>query len=203
MPPTELSVRGASGFAWPTVELLVGNLLDPRYGLLVFCPMLVAALAAPFLRQRAAGIHARELWLLFGACAALYLFSSANQYALLQWNTGVRYMVPAGSLLFVALVPVLLRLPVAWRLALIVPTVVVSWSVAMARESVPVSIARIFVRGFELPVLTVLHKTGGTYMPAAAEQVSPLPAFALLSVVLWLLWRGHVPPIARPAAAGR
>jgi hypothetical protein len=189
MPPTPYSVRGAAGFTAPTAELLVRNLFDPAYGLFAFCPMLLAALAAPLLRRRPGGPSARELWLLFGATAALYLFSSANQFASLQWNTGVRYLVPAAPLLFLALVPVLLRLPVAWRAALIVPTVAISWCVAMARESVPLSLLRVFVGGFELPFLTVLQKTASAYAPFAATGVSPLPIFALLGVVLWLLWR--------------
>ena len=198
MPATELSVRGADGFAWPTIELLVRNLLDPAYGLFAFCPMLLAALAAPaVLRWRSdpetALISPAECWLLLGAAAALYLFSSANQFALLQWNTGVRYLVPAGSLLFVALVPVLRRLPLVARWAIVLPTVVISWSVSMARESVPLSLAHVFIGGFELPVLTVIQKTAAAYAPFAAEHVSPIPIFVLLGVVIWALWHGAVP----------
>ena len=202
MPATELSVRGADGFAWPTVNLLLRNLVDPAYGLFAFCPMLLAALAAPaVLRRRSnpetALISPAECWLLLGASAALYLFSSANQFALLQWNTGVRYLVPAGSLLFVALVPVLRRLPVVVRWAIVLPTVVISWSVSMVRESVPVSLAHVFIGGFELPVLTVIQKTAAAYAPFAAEHVSPIPVFVLLGVVIWALWRGAMPHTSR------
>ena len=201
MPATPYSVRGWYGFTPPSVELLVGNLLDPRYGLFIFCPMLVAAFAAPFLRlERAEGAPSRsELAWIFLAFLGLYLFSSANQFANLQWNTGVRYMVPAVPLLFLATVPVLLRMPAWLRWTLIVPTLVVSWCVSMAREDVPRSLLQVFMTGFELPTLTVLRKMASGYAPFLAEGVSPLPLFCLVGVILWLVWRGHV----REAAPAR
>jgi hypothetical protein len=188
MPDTRLSVRGWNGFALPTVELLWRNLFDPRYGLLAFCPMLAAALFAPFVR-RDSGPTGSELALILGSSLALYLFSSANQFALLQFNTGVRYLVPLVPLLFIALVPVLLRLSPVWRFVLIVPTVAISWSVSMARESVPVSLSHIFLGGFELPWLTVLRKTAGAYAPFLEQGATPIPLFCLLGVTLWLVWR--------------
>ncbi|HXE57633.1 MAG TPA: hypothetical protein VNK43_06495 [Gemmatimonadales bacterium] len=189
MPDTHLSVRGWHGFTLPDPTLLRGNLFDPRYGLLVFCPMLAVALAAPFLRRRPGGPTGPELGFILGASLALYLFNSSVQFALLQFNTGVRYMVPAVPLLFLAVVPVLLRLPRGWTWALVVPTVAISWSVAMARESVPVSLMRIFLGGFELPWLTVLRKTSSAYLPWLERGASPLALFVLAGVVLWLLWR--------------
>ncbi|HEU4564191.1 MAG TPA: hypothetical protein VFS05_06075 [Gemmatimonadaceae bacterium] len=189
MPATEYSVHGWNGMTWPLPKLLLGNLLDPRYGLLAFCPMLAAAVVAPFLARRPGGPTRGELALIFGATIALLLFNSSILFALLQWNTGVRYMVPAVPLLFFALVPVLLRLPEWAMWALVVPTVAVSWSVAMAREAVPISLERIFLRGFELPWLHVLEVTSGAYAPFLRYGSSPVPLFCLTGVVLWLLWR--------------
>jgi hypothetical protein len=194
MPATRYSVRGWNGMTVPTGELLLGNLFDPGYGLFAFSPVLLAALAAPFVRRpwRAAP---GELGLVFGATIALLLFSSANQFALLQWNTGVRYMVPAAPLLFVALVPALLRMPAPLRWALVLPTLAVSWCVSMTRENVPLALARVFVGGFELPTLRVLQVTSQAYAPFLEHGTSPLPLFCLTGAVLWLLWRR-----ARPAA---
>lgn len=204
MPATQYSVRGWNGLSVPTLELLWRNLFDPRYGLFAFCPMLIAAIAAPFLKSDFWSTNRRELAFIFGATGALYLFNSANQFALLQWNTGVRYMVPAVPLLFIALVPVLLRAPgwLAW--VLIVPTAVISWSVSMARESVPQSLARIFTGGFELPWLTVLEKTAASYAPFLAGGTSPLPVFTLLGIIVWLIWR-RVPDrdVGIPGRIGR
>ncbi|MEO7501281.1 MAG: hypothetical protein ABIW94_01455 [Gemmatimonadaceae bacterium] len=191
MPPTEFSVRGWHGFSIPTPSLLFANLFEGRYGLFVFCPMLLAAFAAPFLpnRERDGGPTRRELALIFGATGALYLFASSVEFAAMQFNTGVRYMVPAAPLLFIALVPVILRLPRWAAFALIIPTFVISWSVAMTREVVPIALSRIFTSGPELPWLTVLRKMSGAYAPFFAAHPSPVPVFILVGLLLWLLWR--------------
>jgi uncharacterized membrane protein YgdD (TMEM256/DUF423 family) len=191
MPPTEFSLRGWHGFSIPPPRLLVANLFDPRYGLFVFCPMLLAAFASPFLknRERDGGPAGRELALIFGAAGALYLFASSVQFAAMQFNTGVRYMVPAAPLLFIALVPVLLRIPRWAAFALVIPTIMISWSVAMTRELVPTALTRIFTSGPELPWLTVLRKMSGAYAPFLAAHPSPIPVFILVGLVLWLLWR--------------
>src|SRR5687767_7990738 len=191
MPPTEFSVRGWHGFTIPSVNLLLGNLFDPKYGLFVFSPMLLASLGAPFVRdrERDGGPTRSELALIFGASGALYVFASSVQFAAMQFNTGVRYMVPAAPLLFIALVPVLLRLPRWAAAALVVPTMIISWSVAMTREAVPTALARIFTSGPELPWLTVLSKMSGAYAPFLAAHPSPIPVFILVGLVLWLLWR--------------
>jgi hypothetical protein len=197
MPATFLSVRGWNGFSVPSPELFWRNFLDPRYGLFVFSPMLAAALAAPFLRRERGGPTRTELAVIFGATALLLLFSSANQFAFLQWNTGVRYMVPAAPLLFFALVPVLLRAPrwTVWTLVLL--TITVSWSVSMTRENVPTALAQVLVGGFTLPILIVIRKTASGYAEFVSQTgVSPLPLFTLVGVTLWLLWRGvRFPPV--------
>jgi hypothetical protein len=193
MPPTELSVLGWNGMTLPTAGLLLDNLFDPTYGLFAFCPLLVAAFAAPLLRQRPGDLDGRELGLVFGGSLALLLFASANQFSNLQFNTGVRYMVPAVPLLFLALVSVLVRAPRVLVWALVVPTVAISWSVSMAREDVPTSLARIFLLGFELPWVTVLGRMASGYAPMLAEGVAPLAIFGALGVVVWLIWRGGDP----------
>ncbi len=198
MPPTRYSVLGWHGFIVTAPELLWRNLLDLRYGLLAFCPMLALAVAAPLLRRRTGGPRTDELWLIFGAAATLYLFLSSVAFAYLQWNTGVRYLVPAVPLLFMALVPVLLRLPTWARWLAIVPTICISWSVSMTRDSVPGALYRVFLIGFELPWLTVLRKTASGYLESLADGASPMALFALTAVTIWLLWRGH--SLARPAA---
>lgn len=193
MPPTEFSVMGWNGMTLPTLGLLSGNLFSPTYGLFAFCPLLLAAFAAPFVKPRPGGPTSRELWLIFASTVALWLFNSANQFSNLQFNTGVRYMVPLVPLLFLAAVPVLLRIPriIAWTL--VVPTLAISWSVSMAREDVPTSLMRVFLMGPELPWVTVLGKMASGYAPFLADGVSPLVIFAGLAVVMWLIWRGGDP----------
>src|SRR5690606_37697228 len=130
MPDTDLSVAGRNGLSLPSADLLWRNLFDLRYALLAFCPMLVGALAAPRYPDRAGGLPWPALSLIYGAVLGLYLFCSSISFAALQWNAGVRCLVPAAPLLFLALVPVLLHAPrlVVWLL--VVPTLAISWAVA-------------------------------------------------------------------------
>lgn len=198
MPPTRFSVLGWNGFIPPNTELMWRNLFDPRYGLLAFCPLLLLAFAAPFLRHRPGGPVRAELALIFGTAAALYLFLCSVAFAFLQWNTGVRYMVPAVPLLFMAAVPVLLRLPAWARFAVVVPTVAISWAVSMTRDAVPGALARVFFQGFELPWLTVLRRTSSGYLAFLEDGASPIGIFIVIGVVVWLMWRNHPLRDARP-----
>jgi hypothetical protein len=189
MPDTSESVKGWFGMSPPTPRLLAGNLIGPDFGLFSWCPMLLAAFAT--WRARGPGVPDRTaqrfVWI---AGALLYLFSSANQYANLQWNTGVRYMVPMAPLLFILAVPVLDRAPRLVFWALVLPSCVFSACVSMTRENLPEALMRVFIAGPELPLLTVLGKTASGYMPLLEERgPSPLAVYALLGAVLYLLWK--------------
>jgi hypothetical protein len=189
MPPTEFSVRGWFGFTMPTMKLLVGNLFDPRYGLFAFSPLLVLAVAAPLVRPRESWSPTRaELGWIAACFVGLLLFSSANQFGNLQWNTGVRYMVPAVPLLFIAAMPVLAALPRFARWTIIVATLVVSLSVAMTREAVPIALRMVFTDGPTLPILLVLQRTASGY-----DVSVPAVAFWLVAIVIGvamvLIWR--------------
>jgi hypothetical protein len=192
MPPTPLSV-GWHGIQWPQADLLVRNLFDPRYGLFVFCPLLLAGLAAPFTMRREEAGYRPELGLIFGASLALYLFNSSVQFAALQWNTGVRYMVPAAPLLFFAAIPVLRRLPRPWRYGILIPTLLISWVVTMMRESVPASLSQLLRSGPQLPWVITLKKTAEAYAPFLRENAAAaaltIGVYAVTGLLLWLIWR--------------
>ena len=198
MPATEFSVRGWNGFTLPSPDLLWRNLFDLRFGLFAFCPLLLAALVAPFLRRGTRMVSREEIGFALAGAAALWVFSSSIQFAHLQFNTGVRYMVPAVPLLFFALVPVLLAMPrwAAW--GLIAPTMLISWAVSMTREDVGTALRLLFSDGPSLPVLTVLRKTAAAYAPslAAGSALIPLTVYALLGMFLWLVWRLRRPALA-------
>ena len=184
----DLSGYGWHGVQWPAPSLLWRNLIDPGYGLFAFSPMLIVGAIAPRYERHAGGFCREELALIYGASLSLYLFSSSIAYAALQWNTGVRYLVPAVPLLFFAIVPVLANLP-RWLSAVIVlPTLTISWCVSMAREDVVTSLLRVFTLGFELPWHTVLQRTAEGYLPALSNGGSPLAVFVLAAAVVWLVW---------------
>lgn len=194
MPSTDLSVRGWNGMALPTMDLLRRNLFDLRYGLFAYCPMLIVALAAPAVRRVAQQVGRREIAVVIAAVATLWLFSSANQFAYLQWNTGVRFLVPAVPLLYMLLVPLLLNLPGWARGLIVVPTLLVSWCVTMTREDVPTALKLLVTEGPTLPMLIVLQKTAGSYAPFLARGLQPFGALsvlvvAVLVVLIWTVFR--------------
>ena len=188
MPATEFSVRGWFGFTFPSLDLLWRNLLDLRYGLFAFCPLLIAALAAPFVKARGWAPSRRELGWIYFAFVALLLFSSANQFANLQWNTGVRYMVPVVPLLFVAAIPVLEAMPRVGRWTLVALSLVITLAVSMTREDIPTALRMIAGEGPTLPVLIVMRKMSSGYDINLPPATFGLIAF-LITVVLVLLWR--------------
>ena len=98
-------------------------------------------------------------------------------------------MVPAVPLLFFAMVPVLLALPRWAAYVVVVPTVIISFSVTMSREDVPSSLLRIFTRGLELPWLSVLTKTAAGYRGLPVGRASVLLVFAFLALAIGLLWK--------------
>ncbi len=191
MPVTEFSVRGLNGFTVPTFDLLWRNLLDPRYGLFAFCPLLIAGLAAPFVPAIPGDPSRREQRFALLAVGALLVFSAANQFSNLQWNTGVRYLVPAVPLLFLLMVPVVRALPRWGVVGLVVPTVLVSIAVSMMREDVPTSLGLLFTGGPTLPVLITLSKTAAAYAPVLAGGVQPFGTLAVLALggAIAMVWR--------------
>lgn len=189
MPPTEFSVRGWFGFTLPTQELIWGNLFDLRYGIFAFCPLLLAGLATPWIRPAADTPRPSHLRWAYACFAALYLFSCANQFANLQWNTGVRYMVPAVPLLFLAAVPVLRRMPALARWGLIGLSLVVSLAVSMTREDIPTALTLVLHTGPTLPVLIVADKMASGYS-LQFPWWTIWALYLVLAGVLWLTWRG-------------
>lgn len=192
MPPTEFSVRGWFGFTLPSLDLLWRNLFDLRYGLFAFCPLLLAAFAAPWLgTPRESFMSRRELGWIFATFVALLLFSSANQFANLQWNTGVRYMVPMVPLLYIAAVPVLVAMPRAARWILVGMSLIITLAVSMTREDVPTAMHLIASEGPTLPLLIVLRKISSGYdlpVPPAAFWVILL----MIGLIVFLLWRPQI-----------
>jgi hypothetical protein len=188
MPPTEFSVRGWFGFTLPSLDLLWRNLFDLRYGLFAFCPLLIAALAAPFAKPRGWSLSRREVGWIYFAFVALLLFSSANQFANLQWNTGVRYMVPVVPLLFIAAIPTLEAMPRAGRWSLVALSMVITLAVSMTREDVPTALRMLASEGPTLPVLIVLRKMSSGYDVNLPPATFGLIAF-LITVILVLVWR--------------
>lgn len=193
MPATELSAAGWHGVQLPAADLLWKNLFAPDYGLFVAGPLLLLAFAAPWARRHrpAAGprLGTPELALAFGMLAGIWLFASSIAFARLQWNTGVRYLLPAVPFLFLPAATVLVRLPRRARLLAVGLGILVCWTHAMVREPPVESLATVLLTGPRLPWLDVLGRMGGAYVPIFARE-APDPTWLLAAVggALALLW---------------
>jgi hypothetical protein len=187
MPPTEYSVYGYSGMSVPQLDLIGQNLFDPRFGLFTFGPLLLLALPGLWLMPRT-WLSGRQTAVVAAYFMGFLLFCSANQFARLQWNTGLRYLVPLVPFCFLYAVPVLERLPAVPRRWILALAIAVSWALAMARESLPESLLRVFVAGPELPWLTVIGKTAPQYVSFLDGAPSPLAAMALAAAAIAAVW---------------
>lgn len=190
MPPTEYSEKGWLGFTPPAPELLWRNLFDLRYGLFAFCPLLLAALSAPWVRKSGGWMPSPDELLWIGlSFTGVLLFSSANQFANLQWNTGVRYMVPAVPLLFLAAVPVLNALPRVARWTIVGMSFAISFAVSMTREDVPTALGFLASEGPTLPILLTLERVASGYADLQLPGASFWLAAGSVGLVLAVIWR--------------
>jgi hypothetical protein len=193
MPRIAFTNVGFNGIGLPSGPLAVANLFDYRFGLVVSSPILLCALAQPFVQSDKLRLKTSRALFFAGAAAGVWLFSSSVGYAWLQFNTGVRYLLPAVPFVFPALAVTLLRLPTRLRYVLVVGALTQSWAMAMYRDvergfGVLDSLLHLFVGGFQLPFLSTLSRMGTQYGDYAARGVSPMALFALSAALIWIIW---------------
>lgn len=189
----EFVLTGVRGVSYPDPALALANFFDYRFGLYTSCPLLLLAFAAPWLRH---WVPQREMWTIFAVFGALVVFFAAIRYSWLQYNSGVRYLVPAVPLLFLLTAGVLLRLPRALACGLGVLSVYQAWAMAMYRDvergaGLLEPLLHVTLGGFQLPSLTVLSRIGADleYIP---HGPSPLPIFTLAAGLLYVLWSRRI-----------
>ncbi len=191
MPPVEWIEVGYQGVGAPQLELLWMLLFDPRFGLFLTAPILILGLVGlvPTWRGRV-WLPRREAGFLFGLVVAFLMFFSTVQYTRLQWVTGIRYLVPVIPCLLLLAIPVLMRMSPLLRHAILVLAFAQSWCLSMARgPSVPESIERVMLGGFQLPWLSVLKRMAPQYFPFMTDYASPLPLLMLSGALLYGVWR--------------
>jgi hypothetical protein len=194
MPRVAFSDQGFNGVSLPAPDLLWMNAFDYRFGLFTAAPLLLLAFGA--WRLDSPGMGRRELLLVFGAVAALWMFSSAVQYARLQFNSGIRYMVPAVALLFVPAALVFTRLPATAQGLIAIVAVAGNWCLAMVRDverglGLLDPVAHVLLGGLQLPFFTVLSRMGGAYGEYFRNGASPLPAFLLTAAIVCVIWQPY------------
>lgn len=186
MPPTAPTSQGYRGFSWPSPDLAWANFFHPAFGLFAYCPLLLLAFAAPFVKStpyRLSPSLTRWIYVYF---AAFVLFCAANQYSWLQWTTGMRYLVPVVPGLLLLALQVLQTWPRWLAASVLLFSAFHAWSIAASYQlhaiQAPLTLLR---HGPSLAWLDRLNRLG--WLPTS----SLLPFLCLLAVslLLILIWR--------------
>jgi hypothetical protein len=193
--------RGYRGFDWPALDLFVDNLIEPRWGLFAYGPLLVLGLVPPRRGDASAPLPFRAWVAAMAFSFTFMLFAAANQYGRMQWNTGVRYLMPVVPFFFLAAANHLVRLRGAWLAAAGGAAAVHAWVVSMRRvvslgtesvQGVFEDWRRFLEEGPRLPWLDVLSRTAtgrGSVPAGSAAHVAVIAGCLLLIVLLW--WAGR------------
>ena len=178
---------------------------DYRFGLFVSSPIMLLALAAPFvIRGPRRRLEKLELAFVLGVPLALWLFLGGVHYTKLQFGTGIRYLSPTFPFLFVAATVVLARLPRPWAYVIGAISLAQSWCLAMYRDvergwGMAEPILHVLTEGLQLPALTVLSRMEEQYGDYFVFGTSPQPFFVLAAMILYGVWS----PSLRRLTAGR
>ncbi len=189
MPPTEFTYYGYRGIDWPHLDLLWKTAFGIHYGLFTSAPLLLLALYIPnWFQYNNRLLGKREMWCIILFFIAFLLFCSMNQYGRMQFNSGVRYIVPVTPFLFLLAVNVLMRIPVILAVLIGSITTYWSWCLAMYRDveqglGVFESPIHITLEGFRLPWLTTLERMG--YLSGGT---SPIALLVLVGAIIWIIW---------------
>jgi hypothetical protein len=188
MPPANYSDLGYRGMDWPKLDLLWDTGFSIHFGLFSSAPILLLSLYVPgwFRGQRV--IDLPELYFVVVFSLLLFLFCAANQYGRMQFNSGVRHVVPVTPFLFLLVAGVMIRMPAL--VSAIVGTLGAywSWCLAMYRDvehglGVLEPFVQVTFGGFRLPWVTTLKNMG--YF---GEGGSVIPLLLLMGGLLWIIW---------------
>ena len=188
MPPANFTDLGYRGFSFPRLDLLFETAFGIRYGLFTSAPILLTALAAPFvLRKRDFLLAHREAIFAIVFTILSFIFCSANQYGRMQFNTGVRHIVPVVPFLFIFAANVLIKIPRILAIVVGLAGTYWSWCLAVYRDveqgfGVFESVRHITLEGPQLPWLTTLERMG------FVNGISAVWVLLLCGVVIWGLW---------------
>jgi len=194
MPPVEWIELGYQGYGWPQLELFLALAVDYRFGLFVNSPLMLLAVLYPLVsRKDTQLLPNQELVFVLSVFLAFWLFFSGSNYTRLQFNTGIRYMTPILPFLFLPAALMLLRMPRPIIYFVAVVSVTESWCLAMVRDvergfGVLDPMLRVFIGGFQLPVLNTISRLSGEFGELVEHGVSPLPLFVLAGVILYGVW---------------
>jgi hypothetical protein len=188
MPAVAYTDQGYRGFSLPRLDLLLETAFNIRYGLFTSAPLLLLALFVPgWLRRKGRLLHRRELVFVVSFVVLFFVFCSANQYGRMQFNSGVRHILPTVPFVFLLAANILLAMPKMVSALFAMAATYWSWCLAMYRDveqgiGIFESIKHVTLEGFRLPWLTTLDLMG------FVNGASAIPLLFLTGVVIWLLW---------------
>ncbi len=190
----EQALRGYVGLDWPKIDLIWLTLASERYGLFVTAPILLLALwPAGWYAGETRIVGVREAAFILALCTAFVLFCAANQFTRLQFNSGLRHVLPIVPFVFLIAAGVLLRLPRVLAMLLGIATTYLSWCLAMHRDvelgrGVVESLIQISSGGPRLPWLTTLGRMGGMFPAWVSNQTLAIPLLLSAGAAIGLLW---------------
>lgn len=188
MPPANFTELGYRGFSLPSLDLLIQTAFSMRYGLFTSAPILLLAFFAPaWLNKKSRLLEKRELIFVVAFIGLFFVFCAANQYGRMQFNTGVRHIVPVVPFLFLLAANVLLKIPKIIAILSGLLATYWSWCLVMYRDveqgfGVFESLKHVTLEGFRLPWLVTLERMG------FVQNASAIPLFLLCGVMIWALW---------------
>jgi hypothetical protein len=188
MPPANFSDAGYRGFSLPSLDLLFDTAFSLRFGLFTSAPILLLAFYVPaWIRDQSAIFERREIIFIVTFVSLFFVFCSANQFGRMQFNTGVRHIVPAAPFVFLLAANVILRMPVIVASILGALGTYWMWCLVMYRDveqglGIPDAIKNITLGGFQFPWLSTLERMG------YVQHASPLPLILVSAALIWILW---------------
>lgn len=203
MPPTQYSIYGYNGMDRPHLDLLWDTAFGTRFGLFTSAPLLVLALWVPgWLSSRKRITGNLETWCIVAMTVLFFLFCSANQFGRLQFNSGVRYIVPVVPFIFLLCASVLVQLPRHLAVLIGVVGTYWSWCLAMYRDvelgaGVLEPVKQITFGGLRLPWVTTLERMGYVSGPTTVLLLVITTLVAVTSI--WLVGRKRTTQGSRQA----
>jgi hypothetical protein len=188
MPPANFTDQGYRGFSFPQIDLFFETAFSMRYGLFTSAPILLLAFFAPvWLSRKNRLLENRELIFVVAFTILFFAFCAANQYGRMQFNTGVRHIVPVVPFAFLLAANVLLKLPRLIAVLIGIFATYWSWCLAQYRDveqgfGVFEAIKNVTLEGFRLPWLETLERMG------FVQNASPIPLFLVSAILIWALW---------------
>ena len=188
MPAANFTDLGYRGFSFPQLDLLFETAFGMRYGLFTSAPILLLAFVVPvWLRKTSRLLDRRETAFIVSFIVLFFVFCAANQYGRMQFNTGVRHIVPVVPFVFLLAANVLIRMPRIPALLIGLFATYWSWCLVMYRDveqgfGVFESIKHITLGGFRLPWLTTLERMG------FVTNAFTIPLLCLAGTAIWLIW---------------